>query len=111
MSGLITVFWKEFADDFTRQLDFSKLDLTMFHGTDTSDIYPEQLAAIRNQYYDGSWKNFHKAMKKEGRNGEAEIIDKFMTFEQKNKKDIGLVGFKLGYILQLLDDNIETGWN
>ena len=89
-----------FAMDFSQQMDFRILDLSMFHDIDVQEMYPEQLAAIRDQYYDGSWEKYQESVLKNGRIEEADIIGRCRIFENENQKDIGLVGHKLGYILE-----------
>lgn len=93
----------EFSNDFIKQLDFTRLDLTMFADADVENIFPEQLAAIRDQNYDGSWKEFYRDLVDEGQDEEADIVVKCIKFEELNKKDIGLVGHKLEYIFQGLE--------
>lgn len=98
----------EFTKQFINQLDFSRLDLTMFNGIDLGHFYPEQFAAIRDQHYGGSWDKFYNAMRSEKRFNEAEVIKKCHKFEQINKKDIGLVGHKLTYVLSMLNTNLKN---
>jgi hypothetical protein len=94
----------EFTEEFARQLDFSRLDLTMFNGMEAADIYPEQLTALKDQIYNGSWKDFRDMMSEEGKEDVADIILRCMKFEKKNNKDLGLVGHKLGFMLEVLDE-------
>jgi hypothetical protein len=94
---------KTFANDFTQQLDFSQLDISMFHKIGLSGFYPEHLAAVRDQNYNGSWKEFYEAMVSEDREDEAEIVQRCMEFEEINSKDMGLVGHKLGFMLHMLE--------
>jgi hypothetical protein len=95
----------EFAQEFSKQLDFSQLDLTMF--SNMGKFYPEQFAAIRDQHYGGSWKMFHDNMVMENRNDEAKIVECCVRFEEINQKDIGLIGHKLSYILDIV--NVQSG--
>jgi len=95
---------KEFTKEFTRQLDFSILDISMFGDIEVVDIYPEQLAALRDQLYNGSWQDFSDAMSEEGKDDMADIAFRCMKFEKKNNKDIGFVGHKLSFFLSMLDD-------
>jgi hypothetical protein len=92
-----------FAREFARQLDFSVLDLTMFHGIDLDGVYPEELAAIRDQHYSGLWCDFRKAMLDNDRLEEADIIHRCEEFERLNGKDIGYVGHKLSTILEMME--------
>jgi hypothetical protein len=98
----------EFSQEFERQLDFSRLDLSMFNNLSVNsinvEIYPEQLAALRDQLYNGSWKDFGDAMKREGKGDMADIAIRCMKFEKQNKKDIGLIGHKLGFMLSMLGE-------
>jgi hypothetical protein len=95
----------EFTQDFMRQLDFSRLDLSMFNNFSVEiEIYPEQLAALRDQLYNGSWRDFRDAMTREGRDDMADVALRCMKFEKNNSKDIGLVGHKLGFILNMLGE-------
>jgi len=93
---------REFAQEFMRQLDFSRLDISMFNDMVDLEIYPEQLAALRDQLYNGSWETFCEAMEEEGRDDMADVALKCMKFENQNDKDLGFVGHKLGHILDLL---------
>ncbi|MFA5048441.1 MAG: hypothetical protein WC516_05470 [Patescibacteria group bacterium] len=86
---------KIFATNFNEQFNFDKLDLTMFTGIDLYDFYPEQIAAIRDQHFNGSWSAFKKSLLAENKEIEAEMIERCKKFEKVNKKDIGLVGHKL----------------
>jgi hypothetical protein len=90
----------EFMQDFKQQLNFDYLNLSMFEGVDAEDIYPEQLAALRDQNHGGSWQNLYDSLIVEGRSAEADIVARCVRFEQINNKDIGLVGHRLDYILQ-----------
>lgn len=104
LNGCLTEM-RDFAQEFMRQLDFSQLDISMFSGLDADvEIYPEQLAALRDQLYNGSWEDFHEAMRQEGREDMADIALQCMKFEDQNDKDLGFVGHKLGYMLDLLSN-------
>ena len=94
----------DFAEDFNRQLDFSLLDLTMFKDVDPYGFYPEQLAAIRDQLFNGSWALFKKSLIAEKRKMEADIIEKCKKFEKINKKDIGLIGHKLASMVEMISN-------
>lgn len=100
-----------FASDFSQQLDFSTLDISMFGGVEITGFYPEHLAALRDQHYDGSWEKFRDAMVSEGQEDDAEIVQCCMQFEETNAKDIGLVGHKLGYMLHMLEQVGPTSTN
>jgi hypothetical protein len=102
MRGCLTEI-QTFANNFSQQLDFSTLDISMFGGIELDGFYPEHLAALKDQNYNGSWKDFYEAMLEENRKDEAEIVQRCMKFEELNAKDIGLVGHKLSYILHMLD--------
>ena len=101
---------QEFSQLFIEQLDFSRLDLTMFADLDVDAFYPEQLAAIRDQHYGGSWEKFFKAMQEEQRFEEAEVVEKCHEFEKINGKDIGLVGHKLNYMLNMLEEGLGSNF-
>lgn len=90
----------EFMQDFKQQLNFDRVDLSMFEGVDAEDVYPEQLAAIRDQSHGGSWQSFYDSLLQEGRKAEADIVARCVRFEEANRKDVGLVGHKLDYMLQ-----------
>jgi len=94
---------RDFANDFSKQIDFSRLDISMFGGIDLDEFYPEHLAALKDQSYDGSWTNFYDALIEEERKDEAEIVQRCIQFEAVNSKDIGFVGHKLSYMLHMLD--------
>jgi hypothetical protein len=101
---------QEFAEDFTKQLDFSRLDLSMFSDADIEGFYPEHVAAVKDQHYNGSWDIFYNAMVEEGRSEDADLIQKCVMFELLNTKDMGLIGHKLGYMLHALELNrVESG--
>lgn len=99
---------RNFASSFSKQLDFSILDISMFSDIELEGFDPEHLAALKDQNYSGSWKFFHKSMIKENRKDEADIVQRCMKFEELNAKDIGLVGHKLGYILHMLYQDIAA---
>jgi len=92
-----------FADSFSKQLDFTILDLSMFGGIDLTGFYPEHLAALKDQHHNGSWEEFHDTMILEEREDEADMIRCCMEFEKINAKDVGFVGHKLGYMLHMLE--------
>lgn len=85
----------DFSADFARQLDFSRLDISMFSDIDPTTLDLSLIAAVRDQQYNGSWDRFLRAMREKGRKDEAHVVEKCRDFEQINKKDIGLVGNKL----------------
>lgn len=86
-----------FAQDFLKQLDFSTLDISMFEGVEVGDV--EKIAAIRDQYYNGSWDNFYKILKNTGHEEAAEVTLRLKKFEEMNNKNIGLIGHKLNCFL------------
>jgi hypothetical protein len=89
-----------FSQDFLKQLDFSTLDISMFEGVEVGDV--EKVAAIRDQYYNGSWEHFYDVMKNGGFDEAAEITLRLKRFEEVNNKNIGLIGHKLNYVLDTL---------
>lgn len=91
-----------FHEDFIQQMDFSRLDISMFNGTIPFD--PSLLAAVRDQHYGGSWDAFRKDMVDEERSVEAEIVARCQQFEKANSKDIGLVGQQLEHTLSMLEE-------
>ena len=101
----------DFAEDFNRQLDFSILDLSMFSGMDPYSFYPEQLAAIRDQLFNGSWVTFKKSLITEHKKEDADLIDRCKKFEKINKKDIGFVGHKLLYMVDLMNNMTHSTLN
>jgi hypothetical protein len=103
----------EFSNKFIKQLDFSQLDLSMFVNMDVEEFSPEQIAAVRDQHYDGSWEDFYEDLLGKDKELEADIVRRCVKFEKINQKDIGLVGHKLSYIVQILDetDDIEKEIN
>lgn len=92
-----------FHEDFMRQMDFSRLDVSMFNGSVPFD--PSLLASVRDQHYGGSWDAFKKDMMDEERPAEAEIVDRCQRFETVNSKDIGLVGQQLEHTLAMLEED------
>lgn len=96
-----------FLKSFNKQLDFTKVDISMFGGIDLSQFRPTEIAAVRDQHYNGSWRDFKKALTQSGRNEEAEVIDKCIIFEEENKKDLGLVGHKLGRTLYMIENQYQ----
>jgi len=89
-----------FLSEFRRQLDFSTIDLSMFDGIVMGDV--EKVAAVRDQVYRGSWKDFIEALSLEGYNEAADVAFRLEKFEQVNNKDLGYVGFKLNLLLDSL---------
>lgn len=94
---------QDFAESFAHQLDFSKLDISMFEGLAYADFDPQFMAALRDQQYGGSWKAFQKDMAQRGRFEEADVVERCALFEEVNEKDMGLIGAKLGSELTMLD--------
>jgi len=95
---------KKFADDFNKQLDFSVVDLSMFSEFNIQEFYPERLAAIRDQNYNGSWADLHKSLMGSGRKLEADFVKSCQEFEKINEKDIGLIGHKLSDLINELEE-------
>jgi len=89
----------DFSAEFHRQLDFSRLDVSMFNGIHPEELDLSIISAVRDQQFEGSWDKFRKAMVDSGRGDEALIVGKCQEFEQANDKDIALVGDKLVDIL------------
>lgn len=97
----------EFSLEFDKQLDFSIIDLTMFADMESYEMHPEQVAAIRDQHFNGSWEKFKKVLLADGLREEAQMINRYKKFEKANKKDIGFVGHKLGYLMEMLDPMLD----
>lgn len=94
---------EKFARKFAKQLDFSRIDISMFNDINLEEFYPERLVAIKDQQFNGSWGKFYSDLIKNDRKEDAKLINKCSKFEKINKKDLGLVGHKLNYIIFLLD--------
>jgi hypothetical protein len=94
---------KNFVYDFAQQMDFTKLDLSMFGDMPYDGIDPQLVADLRDQHYGGSWNKFRDDMFDQGRVQEVDVIDRCQQFEKKNGKDIGFVGNKLNYELSMID--------
>jgi len=99
---------RDFAEDFARQLNFHKLDLSMFAGLAYKEFDPQFLATLRDQNYNGSWIAFQKDMASHGRMEEAEVVERCRMFEETNEKDMALIGGKLRYELAMLAET-ESG--
>ena len=106
-SCLIDLF--NFVEMFNRQLDFSTLDLSMLDGIYVGDV--ERIAAVRDQHYDGSWEQLRDSLKEDGFPEAAEVAMRLMMFEEANGKDIGLIGFKLNFVLDSLYSKIAEDKN
>lgn len=91
----------EFHAEFLRQMDFSRLDLSMFQGS-PEDLDPAFMATVRDQHYGGSWDAFRDDMVSENRREEAEIVERCRLFEKANGKDIAFVGDQLEYMLSMI---------
>jgi hypothetical protein len=100
----------EFYDSFSKQLDFTHLDVTMLGGIDLHEFYPQELAEVRDQPYNGSWEDFRSAMVEQGKTEEADIVSKCVEFEETNDKDLGLVGHKLGFTLVMLEERLGVSF-
>lgn len=92
-----------FIKSFQKQLDFSNLDISMFGEVNIKNLDLTYLAALRDQSFNGSWLNLKHALVESGQTQGALIIDKCLSFEKENEKDIGFVGHKLSGILQSLE--------
>jgi hypothetical protein len=93
----------EFAYYFSKQLDFSCIDISMFKDVKMDGIYFESLVILRDQLYNELWEDFLEDVTNAGRTEDADIIKRCIEFEIANKKDIGLVYSKLDFIIQNLD--------
>jgi len=94
----------DFSAEFARQLDFSKLDVSMFGDLDPAALDLSFIAAVRDQQYNGDWDRFLRAMRDTDRQEEAHVIERCRVFENTNGKDIGLVGGKLLDLLAILSE-------
>jgi len=92
----------KFSKEFLKQLNFDHLDISMFEPEDVDVLFPEQLAALRDQQYEGSWTKMYEELKHFQQEEDAKLIKKCMEFETKNNKDLGFVGYKLNYFLELI---------
>lgn len=99
------------AADFARQMDFSRLDLSMFSDVDIQEFDPQLMAALRDQQYGGDWQKFKQAMEDSGREFEAKMVERCQEFEVSNSKDMGLVGNKLMHAIASLDDSAGKDLN
>lgn len=93
---------KKFIDFFSNQINFSNIDISMFSDLDLNYFYPEQLATIRDQNYNGSWNDFIKDIE-DNSEFDTEVIKKCVEFEQVNNKDLGFVAIKLIDLLMSLE--------
>ena len=91
-----------FSKEFLKQLNFDHLDISMFEPEDVDVLFPEQLATLRDQQYEGSWEKMYEELERFKQYDDAELIKKCMEFEIKNNKDLGFVGYKLNYFLELI---------
>lgn len=98
-----------FSEDFSKQLDFSIVDLSMFGGVDFDYFDPLMLATVRDQHYDGLWEKFHKDMMEDDREEDADLITRCKVFEDKNGKDIALVSAQLDETLSMVEDALAGG--
>lgn len=92
----------DFSAEFARQLDFSKLDVSMFGDLDPASLDLAFIAAVRDQQYNGDWNRFLRAMLEKGRKEEAKVVERCRDFERTNGKDIGLIGNKLLDVLAVV---------
>ena len=88
-----------FSCVFLKQLDFSNIDMSMFEDIEVGDV--EKVAALRDQYYGGSWDKLQEAFVDYKET--LEIIDALKEFESRNNKDLGLIGHKVNYLLDTID--------
>jgi hypothetical protein len=98
---------RDFQNEFERQFDFSKVDISMFSNQNIDGFYPEHVAAVRDQHYNGSWTSLKNSLIEEGKLEDARLIDSCIKFETINDKDIGLIGHQLSKMLYLID-GLET---
>lgn len=100
----------DFSKEFAAQMDFSKIDLSMFDGSVEGDV--EKLSLIRDQIYKGSWDEFYNVMEREGYEDAAKMVIMLKKFEEKNQKNVGFVGHKLNYLLaSIYNENQNTVLN
>lgn len=101
----------DFSIDFTKQFDFSHIDISMFADLDPNIFDLALIAAVRDQQYKGSWDDFSQNMKNKGRLEEVEVIEKCKEFEKINNKDIGLISSKLSDLLNTVSNSDVFGKN
>ena len=100
-----------FLKYFTNQLDFSKIDLSMFGGLDLQQFNPSEIAAVKDQHFNGSWVEFKTAMLLENKMETASVVEKCMAFEKQNNKDLGLVAHKLDQTLFMIENQHQDKTN
>jgi hypothetical protein len=93
---------KKFIEYFSNQINFSNVDISMFTDIDPNYFYPDQLATIRDQNYQGSWNGFIKDIEN-NTEYDTQLIKKCIDFEKINNKDLGFVGLKLSSLLLSFD--------
>lgn len=89
-----------FSEAFISQLDFSKIDLSMFEGFFIADV--EKIVSLKDQFYGGSWQELKDSLEKDGLADAIGTISALEEFERVNEKDLGLVAHKLSSILQTM---------
>jgi hypothetical protein len=95
---------KILKNNLIKQMNFFNLDISMFNDIKFDNLYFEYLTTIRDQNYNGSWKNYYNDMISMNKDDEANIIIKCIEFERVNLKDLGFVGHKLNLIFQVLEN-------
>lgn len=98
-----------FNKNFSKQLDFSIVDLSMFDDVDFSRFDLLTFATVRDQYYNGSWDEFYNDMINNNKNDEAKIIDQCRKFEKENGKDIALVSNQLDIVFSFVEEATADG--
>ena len=93
-----------FIESFRKQVNFDIVDLSMFSNIDMKKYYSEQMAATRDQYFNGSWEQYYDSLVDGNKLEEAEMVEKCVKFEEANEKDIGFVGYKLDNMLRMLSE-------
>jgi len=89
----------KFKSYLETQLNFDKLDLSMFNDIITYDVFLTELASVKDQHYDGCWDAFKASMIDSGKLDEAKILGVCKKFEEVNKKDLALIGYKVEDLL------------
>lgn len=92
------------------QFDMSILDLSMFNNLKGKyEAIPiEYLSTLRDQVFNGSWRQLKNKIRKEEENDKIEIINCCEKFEKINKKDLGFIGYKIEEIVEVLINSEDS---
>ena len=90
-----------YLSEVGKQMDFNKIDVSMFSDFDVDKINFDSIANQRDNKYNGSWENFMIDLKNTGNTVSVDLLEKCIEFEEKNNTDLGIITGQIADLLAM----------